>query len=96
MASKPLNDMLCYVMKDIKSTPVPPRIDDLDIPPAERKTMASLDIGDCRWPFGDPVRPDFHFCGKSKVGEGPYCEFHKRRAFQAARPRTIFHWPSAA
>lgn len=88
--------MLCYVMKEIKSPPVPPRIDDLNIPLAERKTMASLETGDCRWPFGDPVQPDFHFCGRSKVGDSPYCEFHKRRAFQAARPRAIGYWPNVA
>lgn len=88
--------MLCYAMKEIKSLPVPPRTDDLNISFAERKTMASLETSDCRWPFGDPTQPDFHFCGKSKVADSPYCEFHKRRAFHAARPRTIGYWPNVA
>lgn len=88
--------MPCYAMKETKSLPVPPRTDDLNIPLAERKTMASLETGDCRWPFGDPVELDFHFCGKAKADSGPYCDFHKRRAFQAARPRTIGYWPNVA
>jgi GcrA cell cycle regulator len=83
-------------MKQTKSPPVPLRTDDLNIPHGNRKTMASLQTSDCRWPFGDPVELDFHFCGKSKVGDGPYCDFHMRRAFQAARPRTIGYWPNVA
>jgi len=83
-------------MKEYKSLPAPLRIDDLTIPLAERKTIASLEANDCRWPFGDPVGLDFHFCGKSKADSGPYCTFHMRRAFQAARPRAIVHWPNVA
>ena len=95
-ASKVSDAVLHYAMKEIKSLPVPLRTDDLNIPLAERKTIASLQAGDCRWPFGDPVELDFHFCGRSKVDGVPYCEFHMRRAFQAARPRAIVHWPNAA
>lgn len=76
-------------MKDTNTLPIPPRTDDLNIPPAERKTMASLETDDCRWPFGDPVRPDFHFCGKSKVGDGPYCAFHMRRASPPGGPPRV-------
>jgi hypothetical protein len=33
----------------------------------------------CRWPCGDPGRPDFHFCG-SPVARRPYCEHHRAMA----------------
>ena len=83
-------------MKEIKSLPAPIWADDLNIPMGERKTIASLQAEDCRWPFGDPVELDFHFCGKPKADGRPYCEFHMRRAFQAVRPRTVVHWTYAA
>ena len=58
--------------------------------------MATLAANDCRWPFGDPVAQEFHFCGKHTSDGSPYCDFHMRRAFQAARPRTVFYAPNAA
>lgn len=30
----------------------------------------------CRWPIGDPKKPDFHFCGADKHEKGPYCAPH--------------------
>jgi hypothetical protein len=83
-------------MSENKSPPVPLRTDDLNIPLAERKTMATLLPGDCRWPFGDPLGQDFHFCGKRKTDGHPYCDFHMERAFQAARPRAVYYRPHAA
>lgn len=83
-------------MNEIKRPPTPIRTDDITIPLKERKSIATLMADDCRWPFGDPLAPDFHFCGKQKVDGSPYCEFHMRRAFQAARPRTAFYRPQAA
>src|SRR5262249_3840445 len=38
----------------------------------------------CRWPCGDPRRPDFRFCG-SPVAEKPYCERHRAMAYTAPR-----------
>lgn len=58
---------------------------DLVIPVRERRTILTLEAGDCRWPIGDPQDAEFHFCGKSKVAGLPYCEFHARRAFQPPR-----------
>jgi GcrA cell cycle regulator len=55
---------------------------ELVIPVTERKTIATLEANDCRWPIGDPQQADFHFCGKTKVAGLPYCEFHARRAYQ--------------
>lgn len=72
------------------SPPTPLRTnDDLNIPHGERKTVATLLADDCRWPFGDPLEPDFHFCGKRKMDGNPYCEFHMLRAFNATRARAV-------
>lgn len=55
---------------------------ELVIPLNERKSLLQLEDNDCRWPIGDPVEADFHFCGRHKVPGLPYCEHHCRRAFQ--------------
>ena len=70
-----------------KSLPAPPKGGDLFIPPNKRKTLPMLKRGECRWPYGDPRKKNFYYCGKSKLGDHPYCGFHMRRAFQLARPR---------
>jgi hypothetical protein len=60
---------------------------DLVIPPNERKTFQTIAGNECRWPYGDPLQPDFYFCGKSKEAASPYCEFHSRRGFvSSSRP----------
>jgi GcrA cell cycle regulator len=39
-------------------------------------TFSDLEYHQCRWPFGDPRRSDFRFCGHSRSGKGPYCDKH--------------------
>lgn len=39
-------------------------------------TFAELQSHHCRFPFGDPKRPDFRFCGKPKSKDTPYCREH--------------------
>lgn len=36
----------------------------------------------CRWPIGDPVASNFHFCGRAPKAGAPYCEAHCRKAYQ--------------
>ena len=39
----------------------------------------------CRYPIGDPVAPDFTFCGRTCNNvENPYCTQHQRLAFRSA------------
>jgi GcrA cell cycle regulator len=56
---------------------------------ARRKvvTTATLSHRTCRWPFGDPVDPDFHYCGKSPQSGSPYCEVHDRLSYQTVSRR---------
>ena len=56
-------------------------VHELFIPEGERLTLLELNENTCKWPIGDPLSPDFHFCGRSSKDDQPYCEFHARRAY---------------
>lgn len=53
-------------------------------PPPPEGGVALIDIGhgECRWPLGDPLSPDFRFCGGA-VRQGAYCAAHARLAYAA-------------
>ena len=60
--------------------------------PIKRKISAkpnllSLSHHACKWPFGDPKKLDFHFCGE-KVDDPtkPYCHTHHQVAYAPRRP----------
>ena len=38
----------------------------------------------CAWPIGDPLQPDFHYCGEDSAPDKPYCESHCGIAYRAA------------
>jgi hypothetical protein len=57
------------------------------------KRLVNLESDDCRWPLGDPREPHFRFCGALQLPGYPYCERHRRIAFQPAKPR--YHQPVA-
>lgn len=54
---------------------------ELVIPSEERVSLLQLSEKTCKWPIGDPMNPDFHFCGREADENKPYCEFHARRAY---------------
>ncbi|NDB68127.1 MAG: GcrA cell cycle regulator [Methylocystaceae bacterium] len=68
-----------------------PRIrpeEEVVIPMSERVTLMELRESMCRWPMGDPTTPEFRFCGgPSPIGEGPYCAYHARVAYQPSQDR---------
>ena len=78
-----------------KFTPRPeiqpaPEVDfdeDVVIPFSERVTIMELRETMCRWPMGDPTKPDFRFCGGGAIGGMPYCTHHARIAYQPATER---------
>jgi GcrA cell cycle regulator len=39
-------------------------------------TLMELEPHHCRFPLGDPKRPDFRFCGCRRVETKPYCPAH--------------------
>jgi len=48
-------------------------------------SVADLAKNDCRWPYGDPSQPGFHFCGAEKLNGRSYCGPHHRLAYQPKR-----------
>jgi GcrA cell cycle regulator len=58
------------------------------VPMAEHVTIMELRESMCRWPVGDPTSVEFRYCGgKATAGEGPYCNFHSRMAYQPMQDR---------
>ena len=58
-----------------------------EVPPESKKknrgrlqkqpiTTIDLTSTTCRWPFGDPTEPGFHYCGELSQPNGPYCDKH--------------------
>jgi len=53
------------------------------IPVEERVSLMQLSEVTCKWPIGDPLNDDFHFCGRTSDEGKPYCEFHSKRAYHS-------------
>jgi GcrA cell cycle regulator len=60
---------------------VAPQVQELFIPVEQRLSLLQLSEQTCKWPIGDPLTPDFYFCGQHSNEGKPYCEFHSRRAY---------------
>ena len=60
---------------------VAPQVQELYIPEDQRLSLLDLNEHTCKWPIGDPLTPDFYFCGQHSDEGKPYCEFHSRRAY---------------
>ena len=41
----------------------------------------------CQWPFGEPGKKEFHFCGKPTFGGFSYCAKHVEMAYRVPEPR---------
>src|SRR5688500_13729800 len=60
---------------------VAPQVQELYIPEDQRLGLLELNEHTCKWPIGDPLTPDFYFCGQHSEEGKPYCDFHSRRAY---------------
>lgn len=60
---------------------VAPQVQELYIPEDQRLNLLQLNEHTCKWPIGDPLTPDFYFCGQHSEEGKPYCDFHSRRAY---------------
>lgn len=56
-------------------------------PPPHSVTLNELLPHHCRWPFGDPRLPGFHFCGARRAGFLPYCAVHAGIAYRIEATR---------
>jgi GcrA cell cycle regulator len=63
------------------------RREDVVVPIARRLALTELTERTCKWPVGDPMHEDFHFCGNDSDENTPYCKYHARLAFQPSAER---------
>lgn len=57
------------------------------VPISRHLKLVELSEQTCKWPNGDPLSEEFHFCGNDSAETGPYCTYHARVAFQPASER---------
>ncbi|MBO0661189.1 GcrA cell cycle regulator [Jiella sp. MQZ9-1] len=57
------------------------------VPMTRKLSLVQLTERTCKWPIGDPLSPDFHFCGDHSGDGSPYCSYHAKLAFQAVERR---------
>ncbi|WP_175868429.1 GcrA family cell cycle regulator [Bartonella gabonensis] len=57
------------------------------VPISRQLNLLQLSENTCRWPVGDPLSADFHFCGADSDENSPYCAFHAKLAFQPISER---------
>jgi GcrA cell cycle regulator len=62
-------------------------VENVVVPISRRLQLIQLNERTCKWPNGDPLSEDFHFCGNDAAETGPYCKYHARIAFQPASER---------
>ncbi|MCX8995881.1 GcrA family cell cycle regulator [Rhizobiaceae bacterium BDR2-2] len=57
------------------------------VPISRRLALTELTERTCKWPVGDPLKDDFHFCGCDANEASPYCNFHRKLAYQPVTER---------
>lgn len=62
-------------------------IHELVIPKSERIGLLGLSERVCKWPIGDPLHAEFHFCGRPSDENRPYCQFHANKAYHQVEKR---------
>ena len=73
---------------DVIAVEVPARRSlEVVVPISRKLALTDLTERTCKWPIGDPLAEDFHFCGNDSGESGPYCTYHARLAFQPASER---------
>ncbi|EJF74495.1 GcrA cell cycle regulator [Bartonella alsatica] len=75
-----------FVAEDIKETDVSEK-QNVVVPISRQLNLLQLSENTCRWPVGDPLSSDFHFCGADSGENSPYCTFHAKIAFQPISER---------
>ncbi|MBD8553593.1 GcrA family cell cycle regulator [Rhizobium sp. CFBP 8762] len=57
------------------------------VPAARCLELTELTDRTCKWPIGDPLKEEFHFCGNDAPEASPYCSYHARLAYQPSSER---------
>ncbi|WP_455479494.1 GcrA family cell cycle regulator [Bartonella sp. B23] len=75
-----------FVAEDVTEMDVPMK-SNVVVPISRQLNLLQLSENTCRWPVGDPLTSDFHFCGADSGENSPYCAFHAKIAFQPISER---------
>ncbi|WP_337181268.1 GcrA family cell cycle regulator [Shinella sp.] len=67
--------------------PVPANGNNVVVPMSRKLELTQLTERTCKWPIGDPLNEDFHFCGNESPDNSPYCTYHQRLAYQPSAER---------
>jgi GcrA cell cycle regulator len=70
---------------------VAPQVEELYVPEDQRLSLLQLTEHTCKWPIGDPLKPDFYFCGQHSLDGKPYCTFHSARAYSGLKAGVMFN-----
>lgn len=88
----PVRGNLAFAMTPRVAEPAPQIrmvAEEVVVPINEPVTIMELRESMCRWPLGDPASADFRYCGgDAPIGEGPYCRYHSRVAYQPTQNRS--------
>lgn len=75
-----------FVAEDVKEVDMSTK-SNVVVPISRQLNLLQLSENTCRWPVGDPLSTDFHFCGADSDENSPYCAFHAKLAFQPISER---------
>ena len=70
-----------------ETLPVPANGNGVVVPMTRKLELTQLTERTCKWPIGDPLNDDFHFCGNESPDNSPYCTYHQRLAYQPSAER---------
>ncbi|MBB6260531.1 GcrA cell cycle regulator [Paenochrobactrum gallinarii] len=76
-----------YVADTAIAEPVMKPASDVVIPISRKLTLLQLTERTCKWPLGDPLSEEFHFCGHESGESSPYCAYHAKLAYQPSSER---------
>lgn len=80
-AFKPQVDAVAYEQAELRP------IEDVVVPISKKLKLVELTEHTCKWPVGDPLLADFHFCGNDAGEDAPYCTYHSKLAYQPTAER---------
>lgn len=74
-------------LNDSVAAPIIRHNENVVVPISRHLTLLQLTERTCKWPVGDPLHDDFHFCGHESGESSPYCSYHSKLAFQPTAER---------
>lgn len=74
-------------LNDSVAAPIIRHNENVVVPISRHLTLLQLTERTCKWPVGDPLHDDFHFCGHESGESSPYCAYHSKLAFQPTAER---------